>query len=110
MSACATSIQTPRSKTGSPSGSSRRESPHDSSPPLKRARDRGELDHRQQDCCPRACDRSRAADHRLQEDGVHASARKEHHMSITLIAITGILVGFLCLVIGFFMEDTKDVS
>ena len=31
-------------------------------------------------------------------------------MSITLIAITGILVGFLCLVIGFFMEDTKDQS
>jgi hypothetical protein len=31
-------------------------------------------------------------------------------MSITLIAITGILVGFLCLVIGFFMEDTKDHS
>ena len=28
-------------------------------------------------------------------------------MSITLIAITGILVGFLCLVIGFFMEDTN---
>jgi hypothetical protein len=31
-------------------------------------------------------------------------------MSITLIAITGILVGFLCLVIGFFMEDSKDHS
>jgi hypothetical protein len=31
-------------------------------------------------------------------------------MSITLIAMTGILVGFLCLVIGFFMEDTKDHS
>lgn len=31
-------------------------------------------------------------------------------MSITLIAITGILVGFLCLVIGFFMEDAKDHS
>ena len=29
-------------------------------------------------------------------------------MSLTLIAITGILVGFLCLVIGFFMEDAKD--
>ena len=29
-------------------------------------------------------------------------------MSLTLIAMTGILVGFLCLVIGFFMEDTKD--
>jgi len=29
-------------------------------------------------------------------------------MSLTLIALTGILVGFLCLVIGFFMEDTKD--
>jgi hypothetical protein len=28
-------------------------------------------------------------------------------MSITLIAITGILVGFLCLVIGFFMEDSN---
>ena len=27
-------------------------------------------------------------------------------MSLTLIAMTGILVGFLCLVIGFFMEDT----
>jgi hypothetical protein len=31
-------------------------------------------------------------------------------MSITLIAMTGILVGFLCLVIGFFMEDTKNIS
>ncbi len=29
-------------------------------------------------------------------------------MSLTLIAMTGILVGFLCLVIGFFMEDTQD--
>ena len=29
-------------------------------------------------------------------------------MSITLIAMTGILVGFLCLVIGFFMEDKND--
>jgi hypothetical protein len=29
-------------------------------------------------------------------------------MSLTLIAMTGILVGFLCLVIGFFMEDTHD--
>jgi hypothetical protein len=29
-------------------------------------------------------------------------------MSLTLIAMTGILVGFLCLVIGFFMEDTKE--
>jgi len=29
-------------------------------------------------------------------------------MSLTLIAITGILVGFLCLMIGFFMEDAKD--
>jgi hypothetical protein len=28
-------------------------------------------------------------------------------MSLTLIAMTGILVGFLCLVIGFFMEDTQ---
>ena len=31
-------------------------------------------------------------------------------MSLTLIAITGILVGFLCLIIGFFMEDSKDHS
>ena len=31
-------------------------------------------------------------------------------MSITMIAVTGILVGFLCLVIGFFMEDAKDHS
>lgn len=31
-------------------------------------------------------------------------------MSLTFIAITGILVGFLCLVIGFFMEDSKDHS
>ncbi len=31
-------------------------------------------------------------------------------MSITLIAMTGILVGFLCLVIGFFMEDSKGHS
>jgi hypothetical protein len=31
-------------------------------------------------------------------------------MSITLIAMTGILVGFLCLVIGFFMEDSKSHS
>ena len=31
-------------------------------------------------------------------------------MSLTLIAMTGILVGFLCLVIGFFMEDTKTVE
>lgn len=29
-------------------------------------------------------------------------------MSLTLIAMTGILVGFLCLVIGFFMEDSGD--
>lgn len=29
-------------------------------------------------------------------------------MSLTLIAITGILVGFLCLMIGFFMEDAKE--
>jgi len=29
-------------------------------------------------------------------------------MSLTLIAMTGILVGFLCLVIGFFMEDARD--
>jgi len=26
-------------------------------------------------------------------------------MSLTFIALVGILVGFLCLVIGFFMED-----
>ncbi len=31
-------------------------------------------------------------------------------MSLTLIAMTGILVGFLCLVIGFFMEDSQDHS
>ena len=31
-------------------------------------------------------------------------------MSLTLIALTGILVGFLCLIIGFFMEDSKDHS
>ncbi len=31
-------------------------------------------------------------------------------MSLTLIAMTGILVGFLCLIIGFFMEDTRDHS
>lgn len=29
-------------------------------------------------------------------------------MSLTLIAMTGILVGFLCLVVGFFMEDAGD--
>jgi hypothetical protein len=29
-------------------------------------------------------------------------------MSLTFIAVIGILVGFLCLVIGFFMEDAKD--
>ena len=28
-------------------------------------------------------------------------------MSLTLIAVIGILVGFLCLVVGFFMEDAK---
>jgi len=28
-------------------------------------------------------------------------------MSLTFIAIIGILVGFLCLVIGFFMDDAK---
>ena len=28
-------------------------------------------------------------------------------MSLTLIAMTGIFVGFLCLVIGFFMDDAK---
>ena len=31
-------------------------------------------------------------------------------MSLTLIAMTGILVGFLCLVIGFFMEDSASHS
>ena len=31
-------------------------------------------------------------------------------MSLTVIAITGILVGFLCLVIGFFMEDAKPMK
>jgi len=31
-------------------------------------------------------------------------------MSLTLIAMTGILVGFLCLVIGFFMEDSNHHS
>ena len=31
-------------------------------------------------------------------------------MSLTLIAITGILVGFLCLIIGFFMEDAKPMK
>jgi len=29
-------------------------------------------------------------------------------MSLTVIAMIGILVGFLCLVIGFFMEDAKE--
>ena len=29
-------------------------------------------------------------------------------MSITLIALIGILIGFLCLVIGFFMDDASD--
>ena len=28
-------------------------------------------------------------------------------MSLTLIALIGILVGFLCLAIGFFMEDAR---
>ena len=28
-------------------------------------------------------------------------------MSLTFIAVTGILAGFLCLVIAFFMEDAK---
>ena len=28
-------------------------------------------------------------------------------MSLTFIALTGILAGFLCLVIAFFMEDAK---
>ena len=28
-------------------------------------------------------------------------------MSLTLIAMIGIFVGFLCLVIGFFLEDAK---
>jgi len=30
-------------------------------------------------------------------------------MSLTLIAIAGVLLGFLCLLVGFFM-DTKDVD
>lgn len=30
-------------------------------------------------------------------------------MSLTLIALTGILVGFLCLVVGFFMDDAKEM-
>lgn len=29
-------------------------------------------------------------------------------MSLTLIAVIGILVGFLCLVVGFFMGDAKE--
>ena len=29
-------------------------------------------------------------------------------MSLTLIALTGILVGFLCLVIGFFLGDSGE--
>jgi len=29
-------------------------------------------------------------------------------MSLTFIAITGILAGFLCLVVGFFLEDVKE--
>jgi hypothetical protein len=29
-------------------------------------------------------------------------------MSLTLIALIGIFVGFLCLVIGFFMGDAKE--
>jgi hypothetical protein len=29
-------------------------------------------------------------------------------MSLTFIAVIGILVGFLCLVIGFFMEEPRD--
>jgi hypothetical protein len=29
-------------------------------------------------------------------------------MSLTLIAMTGILVGFLCLVIGFFMDESDS--
>ena len=28
-------------------------------------------------------------------------------MSLTFIAVTGILVGFLCLIIGFFLEDAQ---
>ena len=29
-------------------------------------------------------------------------------MSLTIIAMTGILLGFLCLMVGFFMEGTED--
>jgi hypothetical protein len=35
-------------------------------------------------------------------------AEEEDAMSLTVIAMIGILVGFLCLVIGFFMEDAKE--
>jgi hypothetical protein len=35
-------------------------------------------------------------------------AEEEDTMSLTFIAMIGILVGFLCLVIGFFMEDAKE--
>jgi len=35
-------------------------------------------------------------------------AEEEQAMSLTLIAMIGIFVGFLCLVIGFFMEDAKE--
>ena len=31
-------------------------------------------------------------------------------MSLTFIALIGILVGFLCLVIGFFMGDAKEIA
>jgi hypothetical protein len=31
-------------------------------------------------------------------------------MSLTLIAMIGIFVGFLCLIVGFFMEDAKGSS
>src|SRR5258706_9975697 len=65
--------------------------------------DHGQQDHRQRS--GRGCD---SKDHRLQKSRLRQSIGKEHHMSLTLIAMTGILVGFLCLIIGFFMEDTKD--
>jgi hypothetical protein len=31
-------------------------------------------------------------------------------MSLTIIAMTGILLGFLCLMVGFFMEGSQDTS
>jgi hypothetical protein len=30
-------------------------------------------------------------------------------MSLTIIAMTGILLGFVCLVVGFFMDDSQEV-